>query len=274
MPEGDTIYKIAAALRPQLQGALLQRLEVRRPFVQTLTQCQVMGVYAHGKHLFIELEDGVLVRSHLGMYGSWHHYAPNAPWRRPSYQAYLVLASDNDLFVCFNAKSVELLRQGSIRQHDLAHRLGPDLLGMAVSVDEVVQRARTRLSPEVPLVDLLLDQQVACGIGNVYKSEVLFLEGHSPYAELGQLSDAMLARLYTRAQTLMGANLGGGPRVTRLQNDGAGGLWVYGRRNKPCLRCRCRIRYGRMGRHLRSTYWCPRCQSDPWHCAGQIRSDG
>ncbi len=111
------------------------------------------------------------------------------------------------------------------------------------------------------LADALLDQRVACGIGNVYKSEVLFIEGWSPLTRLDDLTNAEIVQCYLTAAGLLKRNLGGGPRVTRIVTDGSGGLWVYGRRGRPCLRCDGRIKSVRLGRHHRCTYWCGGCQN-------------
>lgn len=268
MPEGDTIYKIAAALRPALEGAVLRRLRVGRgPHLsagcargEDFEGRRVVRVYSEGKHLFIELEGGLLVRSHLGLHGSWHRYRPGEAWRRPERRASLALWTEQDVFVCFNAREVECLNPAGFRRADLSARLGPDLLSPHPDLDAVVRRARELLDPEARLADALLDQRIAAGIGNVYKSEVLFLRGRHPDALLQTASDPVLRGLFEAARDLLLRNLGGGPRTTRFAADGRGKLWVYGRAGRPCYRCGTRIRFARSGRGMRSTYWCPACQ--------------
>ena len=112
MPEGDTVFKLAAYLAPQLQDRRLVAGLVRTTATLDLAGCRVGGVFAHGKHLFIELDDQRLLRSHLGMWGSWHAYAPREPWQKPRRQAAIVLDTGERLFVCFNPLQVEVLRQG------------------------------------------------------------------------------------------------------------------------------------------------------------------
>lgn len=265
MPEGDTVHKIAAWLAPRLTGQTVACIRVgrparrprgahRAPVGHTLERRQVMGVSAHGKRLFIDLDDGRTLRSHLGMYGSWHHYAPHEPWRRPAAQASLILELADVTYVCFNALSLRLERRRETGD------LGPDLITNEGALNSVVQRAR-RLPPVTPLTDVLLDQRVAAGIGNVYKSELLFLHRLHPQRALGSIDDATLAAVYRDAAALLRRNLGPGPRTTRFADDGAGRLWVYGRGGRPCLRCGSAIRYARGGKDWRSTYWCPRCQA-------------
>jgi len=278
MPEGDTIHKIAAAMRPALLEQRVQRARLRlwaagtyrRAGPATSADATAAGtriegqvvreVFARGKHLFVAFDEGLLLRSHLGMYGSWHRYRPAESWRKPEWQASIALWTGDGVFVCFNAREVELTHDPSIRHANFSNRLGPDLLGEELDLELVVKRARQFVEAETPLADLLLDQRAACGIGNVYKSEVLFMEGQGPVATVGVVPDAAIRRLYQRARSLLLRNLGGGRRVTRFANDGQGRLWVYGRQGAPCFRCGAEIQYARLGRDRRSTYWCPVCQ--------------
>ena len=78
MPEGDTVHKIANYLAPRLEKQTVEHL--RLADVDGAKRCagrRITGVVARGKHLFIELDNGMAIRSHLGMYGSWHRYALN-----------------------------------------------------------------------------------------------------------------------------------------------------------------------------------------------------
>jgi endonuclease-8 len=259
MPEGDTVYKVAAFLAPSLEN---RDVLIRLPRVPAPAERRgrVVAVRALGKHLLVQLEEGAVLRTHLGMYGSWHRYPAAARWRKPRRQARVVIETDQDVYVCFNAKEAEWLVAGAIAHTDLGNRIGPDLLGESLDLDVVLARAAAFVPPEAPLADLLLDQRVACGVGNVYKSEVLFLKGLSPVLPWGQVPPPELAGLYALARRLLGANLGGGPRITRRETAGGPRLWVYGRQGLPCLRCGDSVRQAPLGRHLRSSYFCGRCQ--------------
>jgi endonuclease-8 len=195
------------------------------------------------------------------MYGTWHRYREGETWRKPRCQASLELLTDDDVFVCFNAKEVELVATASVRERILKTRLGPDLIDAETNPRIVVRRARALLSAETPMVDVLLDQRVAAGIGNVYKSEVLFIRQCPPLRSLESINDTALEACYATAADLLRRNLGGGRRITRFERDDAGRLWVYGRGNLPCLRCGTRISYARLGKDLRGTYWCAGCQT-------------
>lgn len=261
MPEGDTVHKLANYLAPRLEGQRLVDFHMGDAFAERQCQGQrIRRVFAHGKHLFFELENAFFVRSHLGMYGDWHRYRPGEAWRKPAWRASITLATEDAIYVCFNAREVELVPASSVRRRLLEGRLGPDLLGADTDFDRIVQRAREMLPPDTPVIDGLLDQRVAAGIGNVYKSEILFIERCPPLTPQGDLTDDGLRRMFVLAAELLSKNLGGGPRVTRFERDAAGRQWVYGRRGLPCLRCEARIESARLGRDHRSTYWCPGCQ--------------
>lgn len=260
MPEGDTIRKIAAVLASRLRGQTVGAVRLTKVSNQPVTGRRVLDVYSKGKHLFIAFDNGVILRSHLGMHGSWHRYAVGEPWRKPARFASIVLEIGACVYVCFSAREVELMASSGYRLADARHRLGPDLAGEVADPMLAVRRAGELLPPCTRLADLLLDQRVACGIGNVYKSEVLFLQRLHPGRTMGATPPQSLAALYRLAGELLRKNLGGGPRTTRFVRDGRGVLWVYGRSAQPCLRCGAEIRRESVGVNPRSTYWCPDCQ--------------
>jgi endonuclease-8 len=262
MPEGDTIHKLAAFLSGALVGRRLDGASLRGRAVVALGQDHILRVTSKGKHLFIDFEGGASLRVHLGMYGSWHRYPVGQTWLKPARRATLVLSVAGQEYVCFNAKEIELLETRGFRRCDQADRLGPDLSRDAPAAESLLHRARDLLIPETELVDLLLDQRIASGIGNVYKSEILFLERCGPRTRFGDISEETFAALYRTAERLLLSNLGGGPRITRTIGDGRGILWVYGRAGQPCLRCGTSLVRERLGKHARSTYWCPGCQAE------------
>ncbi len=261
MPEGDTIHKLATFLSPALVGQRLTAVRLRGQDITALQEQRIQAVTSKGKHLFIDLDGEASLRVHLGMYGSWHRYPVGQPWEKPARQATLVLSVQDLHYICFNAKEAELVQTLGCRMRDQIGRLGPDLTRETPAIDALLERARDIPSADTAVTDLLLDQRIASGIGNVYKSEVLFLERCAPRTRVGDLTDDTLAALYRTAERLLKNNLGGGPRVTRTTADGRGILWVYGRARRPCLRCGALVERAYLGRHLRSTYWCPSCQA-------------
>lgn len=260
MPEGDTIHKIAAFMAPRLAGRTVDAVMLGADAAADFSGATICSIEARGKHLWLDFDNDASIRSHLGMYGSWHVYAVGDAWRKPASRASLVLAAGDERYVCFNARDVEIVRRPGVRKRTLDSRLGPDLVAAAVSLEQLPGRAREFAGADTLLIDTLLDQRVAAGIGNVYKSEVMFLHRLPPGLALAAAGDATIAGLFGTAAALLRRNLGGGKRRTRFAADGAGRLWVYGRAGQPCHECRTPIRQQRMGLHHRSTYWCPRCQ--------------
>jgi endonuclease-8 len=187
----------------------------------------------------------------MRMTGSWHVYRVGERWRRPTGQARVVLTCGDRVAVCFNAPVVELLVPGGERNHPSLANLGPDVLARPLDVDEIRRRARAR-PPETPLGELLLDQRVVAGIGNIWRAESLFLEGRSPWSPVSALTDDELDALVSTAGRIMGEALG---PFTRAPTR-----WVYGRTGRPCRRCGTLVRSRPQGEQARVAYWCPTCQ--------------
>lgn len=260
MPEGDTVHTIANYLAPRLVGNPIVRGR-GRDIVTRLDGRTVERVYCRGKHLFMELDSDLLLRSHLGMHGQWHRYDPGASWKRPTRQASLELQTADCTYVLFNASEVELMRSTGVRAKIWQTRLGPDLVRSPPDSGKLITRVRDCCEPDMTIAEVLLSQRVASGIGNVYKSELLFLYGILPTRPWHQLESDTITTLYHRAHTLLRKNVGGLPRQTRFENDARGLLWVYGRRGQPCLRCQTPIISASVGINPRPTYWCEACQT-------------
>ena len=113
MPEGDTLFRTAAGLRPFLVGRTVTAASARQPGPQAerLVGVAVTEVEAQGKNLLVRFANGLEIRTHLGMHGSWHRYRPGEPWRRPPARARLVLEVPGSVAVCFDAPTVELFEQ-------------------------------------------------------------------------------------------------------------------------------------------------------------------
>jgi endonuclease-8 len=265
MPEGDTIFRTATVLRRALLGGQVRRAFAQPrpglPRVPTLTPLvgsRVEAVEARGKHLLIGFSGGLWVRTHMRMKGSWHRYAPGSPWRLARSRASCVLETESAVAVCFDAPEVELLTEAELGRHAALRSLGPDLLAADFDADEAVRRLRSR--PSATIGEALLDQRALAGIGNVVKSETLFMERLDPWAPIASFSDTQLQALVDRARGLLAANTGGRRVTTGISAPGRS-LWVYGRAGRPCRRCGTLIRTARQGEQGRTTYWCPRCQS-------------
>jgi endonuclease VIII len=264
VPEGDTVHRSARVLREVLEGRTLQRLFVRdRGDVEELQGRVVESVEAMGKHLLIRVEGGWTLRVHLGMHGRWirRHVRQSMPARTTA-----MLVTDDTAYVCERAFTAELMRTDALRTHPRLSRLGPDLLADPPDIDEAVRRARLPAHAGREVGDVLLDQRVAAGIGNVYKSEVLFECRVHPRTRVGDLAEQRVAELFATAARLMRLNLLTRRRTSvplrRRPLPSSARLWVYGRQGRPCLDCGTAVERFMQGDMNRSTWFCPRCQPE------------
>lgn len=263
VPEGDTLHRSANRLRPALAGQRLARFEAPRLTggVRPTVGTTIEGVEAQGKHLLISFDDGVVLRTHLRMSGSWHLYRVGDRWQKGAHLARAVVGTEEWVAVCFSAPVVEAFRRPPPgATHPLDH-LGPDLCRPDVDLDAAVERFATVVEPDEQVKVALLDQRVASGIGNVYASEVCFACGVDPFTSIADLDVPLRRRLLATASSMLRANLTTGRRTTVPGPPGS--LAVYGRRGQPCRRCGTPVRIRLQGAQARSTYWCPTCQRRP-----------
>ena len=269
MPEGDTIARAAAVLHSALAGQVVTGfVSELAPVAAANDDHPVAGrtverAVAHGKHLVLVFSGDLLLRTHMRMHGSWHLYRPGERWQRAPRRMRLRLDTSPWIAVAFDVYDAELVPGRDPARLDAVATLGPDLL--SPEVDEADVAARMRAEGGRVIGDVLLDQRVAAGLGNVFRSELLFLAGVHPRTPAGTLSELALTRLVRRAVVLLGANarVGAGRRVTtgRLSPDEA--LWVYQRTSLPCRRCGTAIESAVDAPMGRRVYWCPRCQAEP-----------
>ena len=260
MPEGDTIHRAAARLRPAIGGRPLERFEAPRlagPRPRRGERIEV--VEAVGKHLLVRFSGGLTLETHMRMTGVWHVYRLGERWRRPPHLMRCLIGVPDAQAVCFSAPVVRTYataRSGTV-EDPVAH-LGPDLCRPESASEEVVRECVARmdgLEVRTPIGEALLDQRVGNGIGNVYKSEVCWHERVDPFAPLSTVSSDERTRLISTAGRLLRFNLDHAQRRTVAE-----GLAVYGRRGRACRRCGTAIRSRTEGELARVTYWCPSCQ--------------
>ena len=255
MPEGDTVFHAARELRGALAGRPLTRSDFRVPrfAVTNLSGRTVSEVVPRGKHLLIRTDNGLTVHTHLKMEGRWR-IAPASERLRESYRIRLILANDQWRATGYELGIVELLP--TAQEERITGHLGPDLLGPDWDQAEAVRRLSA--DPERSAGEALLDQRNLAGIGNVYKSELLFLRGIRPWRPVGKIHD--VDALVSLGHRMLNANKDRVKRVTTGDARRGHETWVYGRRGQPCRRCGTRIRWAELGDRI--TYWCPSCQPD------------
>jgi endonuclease-8 len=273
MPEGDTVWLAARRLDGALAGNVLRRSDFRVPALATvdLAGRTVTACVSRGKHLLTRLDDGRALHTHFEMDGSWHLYRPGERWRGgPAHEVRVVLETDGAVAVGYRLPVVELLPPGG--EDAAVGHLGPDLLGPDWDPDEAVRRLRER--PDRAIAPALLDQRNLAGIGNLYKSEVLFLRGVSPFALVGDVGDlagggdpGSLRALVVLAQRLLYANREHWSQVTTGDSRPGRSHWVFERGGRPCRRCGTPVRSVEQAEpdrpeQARLTYWCPHCQPE------------
>ncbi|MFG3226797.1 DNA-formamidopyrimidine glycosylase family protein [Kitasatospora sp. NPDC048194] len=262
MPEGDSVYRVAARLHEALAGQLLTAAELRVPAHATaaLAGRRVLEVVPRGKHLLTRLEGGLTLHTHLRMDGRWEFYRTGERWSGgPAWQIRALLGTERGTAVGYRLPVVELLR--TVDEDRAVGHLGPDLLGPDWDPVEAVRRLLAR--PGRPLAEALLDQRNLAGIGNVYANELCFVAGLTPWTAVGELPHP--DRLVERAQQMLEANKLRSGHITTGDTRPGHRHWVYGRAGRPCPRCVTAVRTGRQGDPPldRAVFWCPSCQRGP-----------
>jgi endonuclease-8 len=261
VPEGDTLHRTAAGLRPYLVGRTVTAARTGGPGaiprVERIVGHEIRSVEALGKNLLIRFDNDLQLRTHLRMNGSWHRYRPGERWRRPPSRARLVLEVPGAVAVCFDAPVVELFEERAAALHPALGGLGPDLLAHDFDVAEALRRLRATERSDQTISAALLDQRALAGIGNIWRNETLFAERVDPLARVADLDDDALRRIVATARRLLTASAGIAPAR-------AGSMQVYRRTGRPCPRCGTAIRSDQLrGEIPRTTYWCPSCQARP-----------
>jgi endonuclease-8 len=273
MPEGDTIYRAARTLNTALAGQTITRFETGLAQLAQVDRDEpiagrtVESVKAAGKHLLMTLSGELILRTHMRMNGSWHIYRHGDRWQMTARAMRIRLDTAEWIAVAFNVYVAEFVREAHIERHRPIATLGPDLLG---PFDAAEALRRVRAQHARPMHEVLLDQRVMAGIGNVYKSELLFLSQLHPDTPAGDVDDGQLMALMELAKKLLRANIAesSGPgietyrglRRTTGRMNPADRLWVYSRGGQPCRKCGTPIASRKDGDDARVTYWCPRCQ--------------
>jgi endonuclease VIII len=274
VPEGDTIFRSARRLHRALAGCPVARFESAYPALTRVDHDSpivgrtVDAVSSRGKHLLMVFSGDLILHTHMRMNGSWHIYRSGERWRAPSRDMRIVVGTSQYVAVGFNIPVAEFLSAAQLARHEEIQALGPDLADSAFDRGEV--RRRLAEHADVPIHDALLNQRVLAGIGNVLKSEVLFVARVNPFTPAGRLDDDTFNRLMEVSLRLMKMNIvesasmtpASGRRTTGSLDPDAK-LFVYGRARKPCRVCGTPVEVRKTVPDARLTYWCPSCQRLP-----------
>jgi endonuclease-8 len=278
VPEGDTIFRTARALGCALAAKsitgfrstypLLTRFNVDTP----LAGQTVERVEPRGKWLLIHFSGGGTLATHMLMSGSWHIYRHGERWQLPRANMRIVLENSEYIVVGFRVPVAKMLQAGELERALRIPPMAIDLLSEEFNAAEVAQRVRAHGGEEIG--EVLLDQEVIAGVGNVFKSEICFVTEISPFCKVAALDAEKIAGLIAAARRLVKANVledsgdaivtyGGRKRRTTHESNPGASLWVYGRGGEPCRKCGERIRRRIQEPDARVTFWCQRCQPMP-----------
>jgi endonuclease VIII len=267
MPEGDTIFRTARTLQRALAGQLVTRFETVLPKLARIdadtpiASRTVDSVESRGKWLLIRFSGDLILLTHMLMSGSWHIYRPGETWQRHRTHMRIVIETASMLAVAFNVPVAEFHTAATLARREGLNRLGPAPL--APDFDPALAIANLAARPDLELGPALLDQTLLAGLGNVFKSEVAFACGISPFRKIATLTPLQLADLVAASRQFLEANVAessGHRRTTTRNTQKEKNLWVYGRAGEPCRRCATPIRSQKHTAGARISFWCPVCQ--------------
>ena len=274
MPEGHTLRRLADELTAAFGGREVRVSSPQGRFGAEAAQLDgspLLGAESAGKHLFVEFPLERWVHVHLGLIGKFdvHAGVDAVPLPQGQVRLRLVTGAAGDTLSYADLRgATQCDLVGTSRRAEILAGLGPDPLRADADPGRAWQRIRR--SPR-PIGDLLMDQAVMCGVGNVYRAEVLFRHRMHPLRPGRTLRSGQFRAIWDDLVTLMGEGvltgridtvrpehtpeaMGRPPRV----DDHGGEVYVYRRDGRACHVCGTRIRTDVLvGRNL---FWCPRCQ--------------
>jgi endonuclease-8 len=235
-------------MRTALVGQVTLRFDAKSEVGPSPREGSVIEDVRHlGRNLELEWDDGVVLATHLRLTGEWHLYRQNERWRKATYEARVVVEVEEWVAVCFNASHVETFRVLDRGRHPQSGGAGPDISIPEPDLVSCTQHLLSYKNPETAIADVLADNSVVVGLGNVVRSEVLWAVGLSPFATIGDLSYEDCEILVETASRLI---------HSKTPLDSA----VYGRHGQQCQRCRGTVQFKVVGEYRRGLFWCSDCQ--------------
>ena len=266
MPEGHTIHRLARRHERLLVGQPLVVDSPQGRFTEgaaLVSGTRLVRTDAWGKHLFHEYDAERHVHVHLGLFGKFRDGRLPGPETRGALR--MRLLGETHWVELRGPIACEVL---TTEQRDaVVAKLGPDPLRAECSATDVAARlARSRAG----IGTLLMDQSVVAGIGNVYRAEILFRHGVSPFLPGRELDPSLWELMWADLRELMEAGVSSGRILTTRPHDRerpegrarrVDAYYVYRRDARPCRLCGTPVR--RTEAAGRNLFWCPTCQPDP-----------
>jgi formamidopyrimidine-DNA glycosylase len=286
MPELPEVETVRRGLAPVLEGAILTRVEARRPnlrfpfpdrFCDRLKGTRVEHLDRRAKYLVAHLNSGEALIMHLGMSGRFSVVGDHGVKTFDDYaydtgadpkHDHVVLHVDGGSQIIYNDPRrfgfMDIVPSSELETCKHFAAMGPEPLGNSFHAKVLIKAFEGKKSP---IKAALLDQNTVAGLGNIYVCEALFRSGINPMRLAGNLKRAQIERLTTQIRSVLTDAIAAGGSTLRdfAATDGAlGGFQerfdVYGREGEPC---KCRAKAGIVTRVVqsgRSTFYCPACQ--------------
>jgi endonuclease-8 len=261
MPEGHTIHRIAIDHSRILRGRPVAVSSPQGRFSESARLVdgqRLRRIEAYGKHLFYEWANGLVGHVHLGLFGRFNRYTGAGPADAPTVRMRLAVAKTTIDLTGPTDCSI-----GTPDDRDrIVARLGPDPLRADAEPGRAYESVARRLAP---VGQLLLEQRVISGVGNVYRAEALFVCGINPLRAGQALSRDDFDRLWETLAEMLRRGVAEG-RIVTVDGDEFDvpdaptqrGETTYVYHRDVCLRCAAPIRTVELGG--RPCYYCPSCQ--------------
>ena len=270
MPELPEVETTVRGLARYLDGARIERVALHRPdmrfpfpegLVQALAGARVSGLGRRAKYGLVHTDRATTMVFHLGMSGRWRIDPPDR-----ARHDHLVIETADHRFALHDPRRfgfVDLVDTAALDRWPAFAAMGPEPLGPGLTPDHLQAAFRGRRQA---VKQLLLDQRIVAGLGNIYVCEALFRARIDPRKAAGKVSRPALARLVPAIRAVLEAAIGDGGSSLRdyARPDGELGYFasrfeVYGREGLSC-RPPCSGPVRRIVQGGRSTWYCPRCQ--------------
>ena len=263
MPEGHTVHRTANDFNKLFAGEIVQVDSPQGRFTseaKKINNQRLTNARAIGKQLFLEFENGLTLRIHLGIYGKWAWHAageyPEVVGQvRARFKSSKAIAELRGPTVC------EVVGDDEIEQ--IEKRLGPDPLNPDPRGTQRERFVKKVTASKLTIGQLLMNQDVVAGIGNVYRAELLFRAKIEPHTIGVNLPRELVEQLWIDAVKLLKVGVKTSFMITRdelftKRPSKADRNWVYKRNGEPCRVCHTPVSLEIMqGRKL---YWCSGCQ--------------
>ena len=282
MPELPEVETIMRGISPFLEGATIKRIKLNRadlrwPFPENfagrLKEAKVLSLKRRSKYILVDLSTGETLLIHLGMSGKI--LVSDSKIGNFFYESSKVFSHDHVIFelddgtkITYNDPrrfgAMDLAKTNDVKNHKFLEKLGPEPLGNNFNTDYL----KTELSKkESPIKNVLLNQSVVAGLGNIYVCEALFMSGISPKKRASKISKIKCEELVRNIRAvLMSAIEAGGSSLKDFTDiQGNSGyfqfeFYVYGRENECCKIKNCSRKIKRISQSGRSSFYCPSCQ--------------